>query len=131
MATISKVCGKIKLYYRYGCRRLGLSSYQIHQIYLPEQNLVYIPIPKNACTSIKQALHEIEFGYLFNANLLEFNDYQEIHEYYQLRPHAFTGVNRLKRKTNVTRFAVIRDPVERLISCYRNRVLDKTISQQS
>ncbi len=115
---------ELRLYCRYFCRRLGVPGYQVHQIYLPEQKLIYIPIPKNACTSIKHALHEIEFGKRFDADLPEFSDYREHHDYYKKRPSAFTSVSTLQQRTDTTRFALVRDPVKRLISCYRNRVLD-------
>lgn len=124
MGFLKRVIDDIRLYYRFSCRRLGVSGYQVHQIYLPEQQLIYIPIPKNACTSIKHALHEIEFGKRFDAGLPEFSDYREHHDYYKKRPTAFTSVSALKAQTDSTRFALVRDPVRRLISCYRNRVVD-------
>jgi hypothetical protein len=124
MGLLKRNWEELRLYYRYLCRRLGLPGYQVHQIYLPEQRLTYIPIPKNACTSIKHALHEIEFDKRFDADLPEFSDYREHHDYYKKRPHAFTSVSALRRQTDTLRFALIRDPVKRLISCYRNRVVD-------
>lgn len=124
MGLLKRNWEELRLYYRYFCRRLGIPGYQVHQIYLPDQKLIYIPIPKNACTSIKHALHEIEFGKRFDADLLEFSDYREHHDYYKKRPHAFTSVSVLQKRTDTTRFALVRDPVKRLISCYRNRVLD-------
>ncbi|MGM0545467.1 MAG: sulfotransferase family 2 domain-containing protein [Bacteroidota bacterium] len=124
MGRIKQLIDDAKLYYRFACRRCGIPSYQIHQIYLPKQKLIYIPIPKNACTSIKHALHEIEFGKRFDADLPEFSDYREHHDYYLKRSNAFTSVNELREKSDCMRFAVIRDPVKRLISCYRNRVVD-------
>lgn len=124
MGLLKRNWEELRLYYRYFCRRLGVPGYQVHQIYLPEQKLIYIPIPKNACTSIKHALHEIEFDKRFDADLPEFSDYREHHDYYKKRPRAFTSVSALRRHTGFLRFALVRDPVKRLISCYRNRVLD-------
>ncbi|MCW9708532.1 sulfotransferase family 2 domain-containing protein [Fodinibius salsisoli] len=124
MGIIKRSVDDLSLYWRYSCRKLGLPGYQIHQIYLPEQQLVYIPIPKNACTSIKHALHEIEFGKRFDADLPEFSDYREHHDYYKKRPDAFTSLQALQKKKGVFRFALVRDPVKRLLSCYRNRVVD-------
>lgn len=113
-----------KLRARFLFRKLGFKSYQIHQICLPKHKLIYIPIPKNACTSIKQALHEIEFGKPFNAAVDKNKLFSEVHDYYLKRPDAFTGKEELDARSGYTRFTVVRDPVERLISCYRNRVLD-------
>lgn len=124
MGFLKRTFDDTKLYFRYSCRRLGVPGYQIHQIYLPEQQLLYIPIPKNACTSIKHALHEIEFGKRFDASLPEFSDYREHHDYYLKRSDAFTGIKALEKRQETLRFTVIRDPVKRLISCYRNRVID-------
>lgn len=124
MGFLKRVTDDIELYYRFSCRRLGLAGYQVHQIYLAEQELIYIPIPKNACTSIKHALHEIEFGKRFDAGLPAFSDYREHHDYYKKRPDAFTSVSALREQTDVIRFALVRDPVRRLLSCYRNRVVD-------
>lgn len=121
---INKTCQELKLRYRFACRRLGIPGYQVHQIYLSEYQLLYIPIPKNACTSIKQALQYIEFGTLFDAKRKEHAAYTDVHDYYKKRPGAFTGIRQLKAASRATRFAIVRDPVERLISCYRNRVVD-------
>ena len=119
-----KYIDEIKLQVRFAFRRIGMKSYQIHQICLPGQKLIYIPIPKNACTSIKHALHEIEFGKTFNASQNEYSRFKSHHDYYNKRSDAFTGINELQNKTGYFRFTVVRDPVERLLSCYRNRVVD-------
>lgn len=124
MGILKRAIDDFKLYYRYSCRRLGIAGYQVHQIYLPEQKLIYIPIPKNACTSIKHALHEIEFGKRFDTDLPEFSDYREHHDYYKKRSKAFTSVSTLREQTNAHRFALVREPVKRLLSCYGNRVVD-------
>jgi hypothetical protein len=53
MGFISQAMDNITLSSQYLFRRLGMPSFQIHQIYLPKQQLLYIPIPKNTCTTIK------------------------------------------------------------------------------
>lgn len=121
---IRAVANDIYLYFCFACRRLGIPGYQIHQIYLPDQELIYIPIPKNACTSIMHALYEIEFEEQYSHRDHRKEGYRDIHDYYQKRRHSFTGAEKLKGREDVTIFAVIRDPVKRLISCYRNRVVD-------
>ncbi len=121
---LQKYYKSIRLKYHYACRRLGIQKYAIHQICLPEQKLLYIPMPKNACSSIKYALFEIEKGKTFDPDEFRKLGYRDIHDYYQKQPQAFRSVSDLESKTSYTTFTVIRDPVKRLISCYRNRVVD-------
>jgi len=105
-------------------RKLGISKYQIHQVLLPEQRLIYVPIPKNACSSIKQACYGIEFGEPFDYSHNRKLGYRDIHDYYEKRNNAFTSLKRLKNNEDCMRFAVVRDPIERLLSSYGNRVVD-------
>ncbi|MEX2435867.1 MAG: sulfotransferase family 2 domain-containing protein [Balneolaceae bacterium] len=123
--VIIRTYKELQLYSRFLARNMGLPGYQIHQLCLPEHKLIYIPIPKNACTSIKQAFHMIEFGRTFDTNLPVNDPYVDIHDYYKKHSGAFTSLNKLKSQSEFTRFAIVRDPVERLISCYRNRVVDQ------
>lgn len=114
----------VRLNFRYACRRVGIPGFDIHQIYLPEYDLIYIPIPKNACSTIKHSLYEIEFDREFDyAYQAKWGNY-DIHDYYKKRQDSFTDVHSLEEQNKITSFAVIRDPVRRLISCYRNRVID-------
>lgn len=122
--VIIRTLKEIRLRGRFAARKLGLSGWQVHQICLPDQKLIYIPIPKNSCTTIKQAFHQIEFGRVFDTKRVENDSYVDVHDYYQKRADAFTSTDNLFSASNHIRFAIVRDPVERLISCYRNRILD-------
>lgn len=122
--VIIRTIKEIQLRGRFVARKLGMPDWQIHQICLQDKKLIYIPIPKNACTSVKQALHQIEFGCLFDTKRTVNAAYVDVHDFYKKRPNAFTSTNKLSSATDYTRFAVVRDPVGRLISCYRNRVMD-------
>lgn len=104
--------------------RAGLPGFQVHGIRLRDPRLVYIPIPKNACSSLKHALYEIEFGTRFDYDLHRQWGYVDIHDYYRKRNRAFTSPRALMAMGDAFRFAIVRDPVQRLISCYGNRVVD-------
>ncbi|MFO7798651.1 MAG: sulfotransferase family 2 domain-containing protein [Rhodohalobacter sp.] len=121
---ITRTIKEMKLRGRFAARKLGLSGWQIHQICLQDEKLIYIPIPKNACTSIKQGLHQIEFGCIFDTNQPVNKPYVDVHDYYKKRSDAFSSTDALESSTEFIRFAIVRDPVKRLISCYRNRVID-------
>lgn len=121
--SVSAFFNEARLLLRFGFRRMGMSGYQIHQIELNNEPLIYIPIPKNACSTIKHALYEIEYDKEFDYDRAGERGYHDIHDYYKKRKHAFVGLESLRNK-NATIFTVIREPVQRLISCYRNRVVD-------
>lgn len=109
---------------RLAARKAGVPSYGIHQVVLRKPDLIYIPIPKNACSSIKHALYQIEFGKDFDYEFHREWGYQNIHDFYNKRADAFTSLKKVKQRDDLFRFAVVRDPVERFLSCYGNRVLE-------
>lgn len=79
----------------------------------------FYAVPKVACTSLKLAVFEIENGFAFknfriNGTLIH------IHNFYVTS--SFDASKKAEVKGHV-RFAVVRDPVARLVSAYRNRVL--------
>lgn len=80
-------------------------------IYSEVLNIRYYPVPKVACTSIKQVIFELEHGAPFADG--------SIHKAYGTT--AF-GRAQEERKPGELRIALVRDPVERFISAYRNRV---------
>ncbi len=122
--TYNSIYRSLRWWYHTACRRLGVDRYAIHRIHLPERQLLYIPIPKNACSSIKHALYEIENGKAFDYEKKRDHGFRDIHDYFEKREGAFTGLGTLRDRGEEWCFAVVRDPVSRLISCYRNRVLD-------
>ncbi|MGF1697501.1 sulfotransferase family protein [Vibrio lamellibrachiae] len=82
-------------------------------ITIPNSNIVYVPTPKVACSSIKLALYQHTKGHTF-----EKDNYgsRHIHDYWNRKEcpiHLFEK-----------RVLIIRDPVERFLSAYANRVLD-------
>lgn len=107
---------------RLTARRLGLQSYQVHQIYLKRHDLIYIPIPKNASTTLKHAMHYLEHCEKFDLSKYQDYGYKSLHDFYNKKNNALTSVEALK-KQNAFCFTVIRDPIERFLSCYGNRIL--------
>lgn len=76
--------------------------------------IAYVSMPKVACTSFGRIIFEIEN----NAQFVK--DKLTIHDYYRKREPV---VPTLDAYSDFFKFAVIRDPVERFVSGYRNRVL--------
>lgn len=84
--------------------------------------LLYFPVPKVACTSLKTTVFELDnerpfqpirIGYEIRG-IHDFNPEYASHEWQ--KSFGWYG----KKLYNL---AVVRDPVDRLVSCYRNRVL--------
>ncbi len=114
---------KIWIYIRSRNRRRRKQQPRLHKIQLAEQRLLYLPIPKNACSSTKHALYEIEFGSAFDKETYVLKGIPDIHHYYKRRPDAHATRDDLLDLTSTTRFSIVRDPLDRLASCYLNRVV--------
>ena len=87
---------------------------------LTQFNTVYFPVPKVACTSIKHLLYLIEHGEPFQETVVD-GKVQHIHATVYGTP-SFFDVDHA-RYAGHFRFAVVRDPVARLLSAYTNRVV--------
>ena len=94
-------------------------------IVIPKLNTAYLPIPKNACSTIKHLL------YLLSNNTKYINQQEAngkviyIHDYYSQR------TKELEEPNNYFKFTIVREPIKRLLSAYSNRVLyHKELSQQ-
>ena len=88
-------------------------------VFLWQHRLSYVSAPKVACTSLKHLFFEIENGYPFRPFLANAERYQ-IHRFYPGR--AFADLPHAHIVDHV-RLCAVRDPVERLLSCYANRVV--------
>ena len=99
-------------------------------IYIPKFALVYARIPKCANTSIKTRLAEL----VLTKRVTHRNQARDLqptndrfwkkctNEAQLLRPDRFTAIH-----DAVTSFTVIREPLGRLHSCYREKVLRETV----
>lgn len=81
----------------------------------------YFPVPKVACTSIKEAIYELEYGHPFTDEFVNGVCVNHIHKLYGTHPFA-----RASRDVdpNAVKVALVRDPIKRMLSAYRNRVVD-------
>lgn len=86
---------------------------------MPSGLLGYFDVPKCASTSLKLALHEAEFKFPFQSRLcsVDMGGRQNIHNYFNNKYRGDTS-------TAEHRIIVVRDPVDRFISGYVNRVID-------
>jgi hypothetical protein len=82
--------------------------------------LVYFAVPKNACSSVKQMLFHADTGRPFDP-LAETGDAAaEVHRLY---PSVEDGGKIERWMGGYTRFAILRDPVARFWSGYRDRIV--------
>ena len=77
--------------------------------------LAYFPIPKVACTSLKHAMFKLEHGADFPVG-----NGKSIHQVYASSP---LGRRTLKGLEDCYKFAVVRDPVSRILAAYTNKIL--------
>jgi hypothetical protein len=85
----------------------------IEGILLARWSIGYQPIPKVACTSIKEALFRAATGLPFSPAHGEGADH--VHRYFDLRMRDVSAAS--------FRFLVVRDPIKRFLSAFGNRVL--------
>lgn len=90
-------------------------------VVLPQLRIVYMPIPKAACTSVKAALSSIDDDSPISGEDIQKNS-KVVHRHYQttrFRPHRWEPYC----DGTWWRFSVVRDPLKRLLSVYSNRVV--------
>jgi len=95
---------------------------------LPHHNIAYISAPKCACTSFKELIFCLENNCKFNkvrdskgALCLIINDQRHyIHDFY---PSIAFSQQPYELMQSLHRICIVRDPVDRIMSCYTNRVL--------
>ena len=87
-------------------------------INLTSYDISYVPVPKNACTTIKLALYKLDNGQSFvPKNGFHIHNFSKLYftkAYEDWYPHHVSK--------NFC-FAVVRDPLDRIVSCFLNRVV--------
>lgn len=81
--------------------------------------LVYFPVPKNACTSVKSCIYRLETGNEFSPYNTA-SGYVSIHDLY---PSVANGGAWRGYYSSYFSFIILRDPLSRFISGYKNRLL--------
>ncbi|MEM1172050.1 MAG: tetratricopeptide repeat protein [Cyanobacteria bacterium P01_H01_bin.35] len=93
-------------------RTLKLQVFRV--LKFEELGLAYLPIPKCASTTLKHIFYSLKFNQEYSQPI------EQIHQFWY--PHTDV-LEQLKNLDNYFKFTVIRDPVKRLLSCYKNLVL--------
>ena len=91
----------------------------------PQLKLIYMSVPKCACTSVKSFMYFLENDREFQPETLN-GVKKHIHQFYQSKKLKTTLSNfkiKYKDLSGYTKFCVIRDPIERIVSAYKNRVV--------
>lgn len=89
-----------------------------YPVIAPAQKIAYWPVPKNACTSLKYAFYALRTGQNFVPLKVGSRYVYHIHRIFPSRPFQALAL-----ASDWIKFAVVRDPLERLVSSYCNRVL--------
>jgi Sulfotransferase family len=89
-------------------------------VILTRYPIAYHATPKVACTSIKLALYELEYGRPFEPRQDGNGRWKHIHNSWQGGTPYFAPVPTPK---SYFKFAVVRDPLERFLSAFANRVI--------
>jgi hypothetical protein len=90
-----------------------------------KKKFMFVSVSKNACTTLKALIYEIEME-----KKIAKSDLETIHRYWGFREdgrHLISLENKqdLNKYQDYLRFCVFRDPVERFLSTYRSLVMDK------
>lgn len=84
--------------------------------------IVYTPVPKCACSSVKYFIFECERGMPYSPETN--GNGRDIHQFYNTwkiitKEYAFTD--------NWLKVLIVREPVQRFISCFRDKVLSRKV----
>ncbi|WP_394242594.1 sulfotransferase family 2 domain-containing protein [Vibrio astriarenae] len=104
---------KLNSYRSQGFDRLFNQKQAPLQVIPVSQELGYFPMPKTACSSVKLALYEQKYGVEYDKAR---HEERHVHEYWSREMVPMASVS--------NSFIVVRDPIERFLSAYANRVMD-------
>ena len=85
--------------------------------------LIYFPVPKIACTSIKSLFFQIEFGITVD-KIKEVRPKFKVHNKYKAIPFSESST---QLKPEFQTLAVVRDPIQRFLSGFNEKILVKNL----
>lgn len=104
---------------------LNYSTYQemAYSIHISlKSKIVYFEVPKNASTSVKTLLHQIEYGdpdYVHSSSAdLHSRDFSPL-----LTPFQVKDFDAIIKDPKFLKFTIFRDPLERLLSGWKDKVV--------
>ncbi len=89
-----------------------------YPVLVPEYGIAYWSVPKNACTSLKYAFYKLRMGKDFVPLRIKNKYLYHIHTVLPSRPFK-----KLDHHPKSIKIAVVRNPVDRMVSAYCNRIL--------
>jgi Sulfotransferase family len=96
-------------------------------ILVPPLRLAYFPVPKNACSTLKILFYRINTGEIWSSAR---NGGQPIHRTKGYRTLKFSAA-RARVPEGYQTLAVVRDPIDRFLSAYFNKVVDERGATQA
>ena len=93
-----------------------------HLIVNEEHKVIYCQIPKVACTQVKRIFQALNGNY---QSVYEVKSV-DILPFTYLEDKKFSEEQRRYMLKNFYKFMIVRDPIERLVSAYRNKLEDKS-----
>ncbi|WP_299411958.1 sulfotransferase family 2 domain-containing protein [Acaryochloris sp. IP29b_bin.148] len=89
-----------------------------YPVRIPGHKIAYWPVPKNACTSLKYAFYALRTGQEFIPLKVGHRYVYHIHRIFPSRPFKAIAL-----ASDWIKLAIVRDPLDRLVSSYCNRVM--------
>lgn len=100
--------------------KIHLLGEDMHIIQDHDKKLAYLPIPKVACSSVKYAFLKLASEEITAS--LKARELRHAHQFFSRRPSAWMSQEKFSSLDSF-RFTIVRDPIERFLSAYVNRVL--------